>query len=1618
MKKNIILGLCLMMILCVGSLAVHAQDLGMNGVAYVLLGNEFDRHGVYRLNEYTADAGVRADPYKLFNLNTMPGKVSGLSANQQKQVFLLAGPLAGEWADAEVGWLPTGMRFDDDSPIYLKTMLPNDPEGGVTNYNRVGNPHGFGSYWQTNYTIDGKTYAYGVKFGGPTEVKYLNGVSGIIGTPVWPGTFSPTTGLPHPTDPRKVILPSHWAGVAYYAYGTQSHPEFPREALDGTIGLNGNVKPTVLWSEGQAGHEVAPKYIFSCIVKRVYKKRTKSLDLYSALDNAPPPPTVSPTLQSSGMLSSIDVNVTEAYGKYCGDNCIPGGSIGQNSIMTQLSTVRVVTSTKGARYGFNPQGIRKTSNTGEINAALRVVKPGSSVTEALSISTDEAGSNFSPAIVNGPYLASIGVTPANLKTLGVSSDFSNPSGLDYLYGSDADKFVVQDSWWGRGGVAYEYYEDTGAIRKLDYMANTTPGVEELGVLSGKIDDIGVDGDGYLYVMRTEKLPSDDEMVSMLVDMNNPNPHAQFLEISSTWLRPPPEGGDTSEPSPVPEGSQVPGDYKEITLKQDVYKTVKRYPQGTGSLGTEEDRGRVLAGYDLWTRSFEVKPDSSIGWKHLTWSIEAEGDRDSNFAGELAVVNLAKVPDNIPGSSQLNVIAIGTVVEDGDTSDGSTIPNNQFGADTAGPSIKEHSTMSFKIEGYKPYINGVKHDLKPIGNIVNPDTGAIVLSDVKLNSTPNASGTYEHDENNDGSSSGFPSSMFEATGHDTVVTWKICLVEESDASTGSEVSDFTVIESFPDVTGTGEFKALTHKFPHPGNYLIQASVTYNSFNFSGVNNNIRPHELPFSTKPPITTRPFIVKVYSENLNLNNSPSYITNIKIKPESRSFLHGVANSSLSGLGSVTSLIDFEENEKLSGIEITFDAQFVRDANRKDSVNAALATYDGIGVWDYRYYARLYNEIPNYFPGLPYAAPIGDLANEDPGAHVYNYEATGNHLEINTKIKANTYNPGRPKEGSPNNVVNGTRVDEAPNDTDWSFVQWGLYLQPTGPYNLAVSTADIAADDRHPRGILIASGTCSSSNVETDYGNRKYGVKIAIDSSKFTQDIYTPKDPETFNLHLEIIYPRVSWLSNDLGDGATDERRFSSIVPLNDADGNKPIHVLSRMRLMPGNSAEPANNFLINQGWRDDDTGEEFFDNNKESLGVLARDFTLPRFVEAPSTNETPIIQTTGDPLTEVKVTFGVYDNNPHAEIGAFFSAYEMVKINPTTQKPDRMFDATDSNKKFCQGPEITDIAIHKGPEDTSFFSSDDWEAGASFTAILTEYGPNSQFDSLLDNNKEEQHPMTNWIGSLNYTVLGSIKDGIGSYATIIEHKFYHEKACTDLGINVDNNARIDISDSLIKAVERYDNDPPTIEVELVSQVDNRRWVFSLAENVNDLCRVPTVVEDLGQCELEAVCYKLQTTEVISPEMKILVPGFAAYPTDIGQPDINVLTLLPAALPEFRRASRLLINVRIFDNTGYRELKDATIKVVNLDGGESNLLPANSPQIPLIASQDINGNLVDGMADRPRASFAVDMPMKAVADQNQVLIEVFASDQNDNRRKLIIPVKVVESTFETRVLEIKENRN
>jgi len=1596
LRRSVKIAASAVMLMLAGLSGVQAEAPVINGVAYVLLSKDFDNHGVFRLNDYNTGNPLLDKENKLFNLNKMEGKVSGLAVNQKKEVFLLSSKTDGDWKDAPVGWLPNGLTFEPDSPIYLKVVLPS--QNGIKEYIRPGTPHMStateGNYWKRNYDISGKKYNYAVKFGGPVEVKFLNGKDGAIGTPIWDGTFSSTSGLAHESDPNKVILPSHFAGVAYYAYGTTYHPDFAGEALDGTIGRNGMLKPTKLWSEGAAGHQNNPNTLFSCIVKRVYKHREKTLDLYAALDNNP---CSEPSEQSAGMLSSLDVDVREAYGKYCGDNCIPGGSIGQNSILTKLSTVTVVTSTKGSRYGFNPQGLKKGpfNDVNSINAALRIVLAGNiKQTVPYDISTDDKGEEFASIITNRSYLKSLGITPNNLKVIGVSSDFGNNGGLDFIYGSDADNFVVQDSWWGRGGVAYEYFKNLGLIQKLDYVSNDSPVPEPLGVLSGKVDDIGIDGDGYLYVLRTEKEPADEKMSAAMVEVSAPDKSDYFDSISS-WkeviTKKNADGETIEEVIDVSGRPPKAGDFKIVKLKQKVYKTVKRYPQGTGALGAEEPRGKVLAGYDYWTRRAVMQSNSSLAWHGSTWSVSDDpaNPKASNFPAELAVVNLAKIPANYPGTSQCNI-----VVTNG------SAPDSAYSSVADNPSINEHDALTFKIEGYKPYINGKFQEFKPMGDIVDPTTNNKLYANVKLNSIPNAAGEYKHDENGDGSFSGFPSNMFEAAGRKTTIKWSVDWVE------GNTVNEAKVIQTIKTpVDGEGEIGTFTFKFPHPGNYLVRATITYNYFIFP-TDPSSRPHDLT-ANKETITAAPFMVKVVAKSLNLNQSPSFISDISIKPATRKYMPGVTAATKGS----SSKIDFLEDTDFNGIRINFAAQFVRDANFQNNIDLNMETFDGVGVWDYRYYARLYNEIGNLFPDLPYRAPasVGEPDNEAAAAHVYNYNPAGSLSDVKSKIKADVFNPGRPKGATPG-VEHGTRLDAEPNDKDWAFIQWGLYLRPLAADQVATATNNLGSDVRHERGILVAKGTCADPGVnKVSLGDRKYSVEIIVPEGAIKM-IQTPKDPETYSLNLEIIYPRVSWVSNDLGDGK-NEKRFSSMIPLfgdedslstNHKSGTNPIHVLGRMKL--ANGSEPAGNFILNQSWKYE--GTEFFSAGGDSINVLARDVTLPTLVQAPGDNPTPVIQTTGDDVTDVSVAFASYDNNPHAEFKDFFAAYQ------TLRNEANILDNSEANKVFKAedkiGPGATvDIP---GPSGSGYYADNNWVKGASFTTTIKEYGPDGPF--------QKGNSYQNWIGTLNYTVMGSVYDGIGPDGKDTTHQFYHEKACEDLAIGVNEDQKIVVDNNLVKAVERIDNDPPSLEIELVSQVGNRRWVIKLEENINDQGPVPTDAAQLGKCLLEAKCYNLQSGAEINSFSNNTLDGCAGYPSQIGESKVTITDVFADAVPKFRRASRLLINVNIFDNTGFRPLGEAALVVEDNDGATTrNLLPTNSPEIPLIPSLTVSGVITNDLDKKPRASYAVDMPMK-INGEKQVKIELKGKDQNNNERILSIPVTVVESSFETRVLETKENKN
>ncbi|MFZ5950687.1 MAG: hypothetical protein ACOYXC_08275, partial [Candidatus Rifleibacteriota bacterium] len=311
---------------------VFAEVKPHNGVAYLLLPKDLAGiHGVYRLNEYS-------DPYnpivpgngkRIFDLNFGGAKVvNGLAVNQTGKLYLFIGPNAtGEYTPVDtVGWLPVG-KFDNDSAAYVKA-IGQDYDPTVLNVSHIqerynGNPNyktgwfmgyedalesnqskgGTNKRWfakettnyenffwvngwnhnvfkKGNYTdAAGNSYDFLYKPYGPATHKDL---------PLWDGK----TGIIHPLDPMKVILPNKWGAISYYAFGSNKAPaEFRAKLMDGKDGrpLYTTADYSLSWNDRLFSPYVSGSQYFVALVKRVYEKRDRSLDLYSYLDNTIPP---------------------------------------------------------------------------------------------------------------------------------------------------------------------------------------------------------------------------------------------------------------------------------------------------------------------------------------------------------------------------------------------------------------------------------------------------------------------------------------------------------------------------------------------------------------------------------------------------------------------------------------------------------------------------------------------------------------------------------------------------------------------------------------------------------------------------------------------------------------------------------------------------------------------------------------------------------------------------------------------------------------------------------------------------------------------------------------------------------------------------------------------------------------------------------------------------------------------------------------------------------------------------------------------------------------------------------------------------------------------------------
>ena len=1631
------------MLLGINATQCFAEDpvYGKNGVSYVLLSSDFSHPGVYRYNNL--DGSVRNSyaakstdvKVPLFLINTIQGKVSGLAANQENNVFLLSAIEGDGFYEAEPGWLPTGIKFEDDSNIYVSAALPS--EGGATDYIRSGCPHGpYGSafpandsslyvFWYKNVTLNGNTYKYVCRFNGPVGVKFLNGSSGLRGTPIWDGTY--TTGgistgaaIKHPTDPRKIILPSQFGALSYYLYGTKNEPAIQGLPMDGTNGRDKYIFTDANgagYFTGDSRHAKAT--MFGCIVKRFYEKRENALNLYSGNDTTSSsgvPTNQSMRQTQANVLKTVDVKIKEAYGKLCGDNCIDGGEILGKPVESILSSVTVVTSTTGNRYGFNPLGtFRSADAMDQTSASLRVVKT-NGTTKTIDLSTDKEGSTFSSNITNKAYLDSKGVTPAEMRTIGISSKFG--SDLDYIYGSDADYFVVQDSWWGKGGIAYEYFrgndENPGKIVKIDYMNNDgQTESQELGDLSGKVDAIAIDGEGYLYALKTEESPSDKSMEGIdayaAPTTKTVTVGSDELEITySGWKRDVTSvvGGETQNDGviDVPDGEQKEKDYKIATIKQKVYKSVKRYPQATDSIGSEEDRGSMFAGYDTWTNNLAITSTGGYTWSFPIWRQE-EGTRTSEMPAELAVVNVAETPVPID-APKIRYITVTKAFDGNDD-------QMDYSVDQI---IAEENSLEFKVEGYKPVINGKQRDLKPIGDI-----DATGFKDVKLNSIPNEKGEYAHDEDGDGKASGFPSHMFEAVGYDTKVTWKIAQVEDKVAV---KLENAELISEIESIEGTGDYKSLLYKFKQPGRYIIQADVTFNIFNNLG-QPGIRPYQLTAATEQ-FTTEPKLIQVYANALQLNKTDSYITDIKITPNNKKYEITGSKSSDSDYDTVEGVPANDTKEgKFGSLTISFKAQFFREVESNTAND--LQTYDGIGVWDYNYYKKLYKEAKAKMPGI-----IEPIFKEVP-PRAYNYSGDGDPA---TAYNPNIYNPGKVKGATIGDYKAGTKVNGSINtddNIDKQFIQWALYLRPVTPQGDIQNPENTIFD----RGDLIVSGTCAKASFTPigDEADRKYNVSFTVDDIDSKIDI--PRDPRDYTLDLEIVYPRVTWLNNDLGANLGDNHNyFSSVVPYTETSGASPIHVLSRLSISSTDNK-------INQSYKCEDTSIKIYEDDEPPyFTICARDKEKPTFADV--SENLPYYETTGDPTIPGEFKYGISDNNPFLSAIEYASLYNenAKRITEDDAKlatdlavqalRENKFDSTEANKKYELRTDTTkSVTISQTSNAVSFYSDDSWRITASYT-LKTEKLSSSIFEpkgtlgaapaAMIG--KDYRLQMENWVGTLKYAIVGKFYDGLGKDSGYNVHYLYddpvvYSSELADFPKVLTDEQKADAITSTTKEyLKRIDNDPASIEVELVSPNDNRRIVFQLAEGINDKVSCAKTVEDLAPSNLIVTTYKLNETDPMST-VNAIVPGTTNYydKTTNAEPpagcvaSATVSDYLASTIPSFKRAGRLLVNVNIFDNCGFLDLNDAWIKVEN---GSSILL---DKPIRKDASHELNGNMKESFKNKPRGIFAVDLPMQVEATQPQIRVTVFAKDLQGNERALIIPVNIVESSFETRVLETKEER-
>ncbi|MFZ2955681.1 MAG: hypothetical protein WA705_02135 [Candidatus Ozemobacteraceae bacterium] len=1469
----------------------------VDGTAYLHIPKDYAvTQGVYRLNEPTADAPVASKSYQLFGLKTFTGKTGGLAVDQKNTIFLLGSNGTAEFKAMTAGSLPEGFVIPTNSALWVTPLLPRS-------YDRWTHPEGskaVSNYWKADIDVAGTLFAWVFEPATPPTHR---------GLPMWDGK----TGLRHPRSNDRFMTPSGWGYIPSWAYGTNL-------SSWAGLALNGENGRTAVSVVDPAWNGTTPDRIgFPPVVKREYRLRLADVGLYKTTDGTI---VASPTLDIDSILIGSDLTAWEFFAHAAGNADPAGGAVLPVQIERLPSPVQLLNGGEERRYAFTPAGKKIAPFTGN-GAALRLVLSGGAVRD---LPLDRT------TIRNADSLTDRGIALADITRMAAGARFDRTEAdpPDYLFGSTADALAFQESWWGIGGTAYEYDRETGLVTRWDYTqadisVGPRPAGENVGKIPGYVDAMAVDGAGYLYALLTVLEPAgdaNDRVVSLVIDAGKPetyrDPHNLIAKVGA-WRHIDASGVASDVSTPFE------GDVSFVTVRQYITKQLVRYTVNAGgTLGAAEPRGQIEAGYDNLVRRRSFKKGAAV-WDGIGWEHEKiSSERLASVRGEIAVVQVPQKPQTF----NLDVAPPFVCRADGQTLSGV---------------LAEHQTVTFKVEGYKPIVNGDRKGLKDVGICGN-------LGRTSVNMISGPSGEYMFDEDGDGARSGFPSSLFETDSRQTQITWYADWIEGTgDASPLAHVAVASASKN-----GFGEYSL---SFPQPGNYQVWAKVQYKYFDYSALPEKARTADLPNCVAEiTVTTPRKLVQVQSAP-NSKSPETWVSNITLLPAPGAYM-GVATAS-TGSGGASKTWDLPEGATPEFLGVQCDVQFVRDGNVRSNTGGALETTAGVGVWNYDTYVDLMG-----------------LKLPKRGGRVYNYrEASGEDAGLAAQVDTTKYNPGwiKPNDGS-RLAENGTRVDIAPDaagSRDLEYIRWELFVYPTFSKAPEALKAEFSVGGTNARGVSVASGSFAGGSCES-IGDRKYRLSKMISSAAFTSSFKTPIDPEAYRLRLEIMYPRVKWSESVApGEGGV---QYRSIVP-----DNEPVHVVSTAAnpRFPSGSSDANENSCFAAG---------------DSWNLHFRDKTeLPASAIEPGN----LIQTTGDPLPAATMTFVLADNNPMVAFKGFGIKYEM---------PQYPRDSQSKVWKFV--PPSHPEPEPEGPTDTpAFMSNSAFKVTATYAVDVYDYCSGSPF--------EPASPFENWVGSLSYAVEGAVYDGLGVNGKAGVHSYtWPLPAGTD--------GQQTIPGQLI----RIDNDPPSLHVTLVSQGDNRRWEFALLENVRDLDPVPTSVQRLASCEARVGAFRLDDgAQMGNGTATAQVGGCSDVPMNIGEENRTIelsslassSPLIGALLPRVRRSGRLMISLDITDNVEALDLASASIEIIDAASGK-NLLPENSPAIPLGAAFKVDGN-VNSDLPSPRARYVVDLPMKVDAVQPQVKLVLGAQDAAGNRRSFVIPIILIDAAFDARILESKEQR-